>query len=148
MVRRTLVAQVAATLVLVAGVWMLGAKTKADIRAGESNARKELTEQLRNACSRGVARDFEAYDTNRDLAGFAEEAATARAKDGNIKAAAQYRARAASARARMVSIKTRLPASDNVADVLVFCRELYPAVPDTDFEHNPSPTPVGTRGHG
>jgi hypothetical protein len=85
----------------------------------------EETGQLREGCARGVARDFEAWGTNRDLAGFARDAAAARRKtDPGI--ARRYDRRARDAQARVVTIGARLPASDDPATVREFCAALFP----------------------
>lgn len=125
-VAKVLVAQVAATVALVVAVVVLGNQTRGSIRAGEEAARARQTAQLREECARTVARDFEAWGTNRDLAGLASDAAATRRASGDYGAARKYAARAKAAETRVQSIAARLPASRDVATVTVFCRRLYP----------------------
>lgn len=125
-VARVLIGQVIATAALVVAVMVLGNQTRASIRAGEEAARARQTAQLRGECARTVARDFEAWGTNRNLAGLASDAAATRRATGDFAAARKYAARQRAAEVRVQSIATRLPASRDVATVTVFCRRLYP----------------------
>jgi hypothetical protein len=122
---------------LVFSVWLVGHQATSDLKASEARARAiQSREQhaalvaqnsnLRDGCARAVARDFEAYGTNRDLAGYAFDAAKVWARDGRPDVARKYAARGHSAELRMDRIKVRLPKDDDVATVTVFCRTLYP----------------------
>lgn len=122
---------------LVLSVWLVGSRATADLKASEARARAEQSREqhaalvaqnsnLRDGCARAVARDFEAYGTNRDLAGYAFDAAKVWARDGRPDVARKYAARGHSAELRMARIKVRLPKGDDVATVTVFCRTLYP----------------------
>jgi hypothetical protein len=110
-----MVAGVVAIVTLVFSVWLVGDRTTG-----------RLNQSLLSGCARAVSRDQESWATNRDLAAFAHDAARARRAEGDEQVAVRYEARAASAEARMVQIKRRLPASDDVATVAVFCRHLFP----------------------
>lgn len=133
-----LIAGVVAVGALVLSVWLVGDRAAANLKASEARARTvQAREQaaallaqnsnLRDGCARAVARDFELYGTNRDLAGYANDAARVWAREGRADVARKYAARAHSAELRMARIKVRLPASDDVGTVTAFCRLLYPA---------------------
>lgn len=127
--RRVLLTGVVAILALIVSVWLVGERSASDVRHSEARARDRQSDQLRQGCARGVARDFEALGTNRDLMGFARDAAVARRRDGNEGTAARYEATAARAEVRMARVRLRLPAREDEATVAKFCRDLYP-VPD------------------
>lgn len=130
--------QIIATMVLIILVIIFASKTASDIRASEAKARAQesvraeaartaQTASLRAGCARGVARDFEAFGTNTDLAGFARDAAKTRRVSGDRSAASKYDKRAVSAEARVKRIKLRLPKREDEATIAAFCRQLYPS---------------------
>jgi hypothetical protein len=121
LVSRTILWQIVATGALIMAVAALLLRQDAAQRA----ARVEQTSQLREDCARSVAQDFEAWGTNRDLAGFARDAAAARrGTDPGI--ARRYDRRARDAQTRVVSIGARLPASSDAGTVRRFCAALFP----------------------
>jgi hypothetical protein len=121
LVARVIAGQIVATAVLVGGVGLVELQQAADQRV----ARVEQTSQLRDACARSVARDFESWGTNRDLAGFARDAAAARRKtDPGI--SRRYSRRARDAEARVAQVGARLPASSDPGTVRRFCAALFP----------------------
>jgi hypothetical protein len=120
-VSRTILWQIVATGALIAAVVLLQLQQAAAQRA----ARVEQTGQLRDGCARSVAQDFEAWGTNRDLAGFARDAAAARRRtDPGI--ARRYDRRARDAAARVITIGARLPASSDAGTIRRFCAALFP----------------------
>lgn len=134
---RTLLAGVVGIVALIVSVWLVGAKSASDIRESESKARQEQatrveaarvvqTASLRAGCARGVARDFEAWGTNRDLRNFAREAAKARHASGDHVVARRYAGIASRAHFRMRRIRLRLPNREDDAAITAFCRTLYP----------------------
>jgi hypothetical protein len=88
------------------------AKARAELAHRIESARTKQTALLRVGCGRSVARDFEAWETNRDLRRLA--------------LAAGHRTLAARAEFRMARIKLRLPEREDAATVSAFCRDLYP----------------------
>jgi hypothetical protein len=124
-----LVAGVVAIAALIWSVWLVGDHAADSVRASEAKARAELahrdesarakqTALLRTGCGRSVARDFEAWETNRDLQRLARA-------DGHPLMASR-------AEFRMQRIKLRLPEREDAKAVSAFCRDLYP-----------NPTPSG-----
>lgn len=139
-ITRTVLSQVIATIVLCIGVGVLTVQT----RTGVKKQQVQQTEQLRAGCARGIARDFESYGTNQDLADFAADAAAQKDKDGQHVVATKYRAKEASARARMANIQTRLPVHNDVASITMFCRTLY-VTPEDNGPVNFTSTPLVTQ---
>lgn len=138
-----LVAGVVAIGALILSVWLVGARAADSVHDSEARARQALAtkehearvaqnESLRRACARGVARDFEAWETNRDLRNFSRDAAVARHASGDHAVARGYDGIARRAERRMARIRLRLPVRENEAAVTAFCRDLYP-----------EPTPAG-----
>jgi hypothetical protein len=132
-----MVAGVVAIAALIWSVWLVGDHAADSVRASEAKARAELahrdesarakqTALLRTGCGRSVARDFEAWETNRDLQRLAR---AAHGRSGDLMA---YRGTASRAEFRMQRIKLRLPEREDPATVSAFCRDLYP-----------NPTPSG-----
>jgi hypothetical protein len=126
-----------AIVVLIFSVWLVGAKAASNVRDSEARARIEQahrddvarqkqTASLRAGCARGVARDFESWETNRDLRRLALDAAAARRAEGNIRIARRYATTASRAGFRMDRIKLRLPRREDDATIAAFCRSLYP----------------------
>jgi hypothetical protein len=118
-----MVAGVVAIAALIWSVWLVGNHAARSVHASEARARAELAHQdqsartkqtalLRVGCGRSVARDFEAWETNRDLR--------------RIALAAGHRTLASRAEFRMARIKLRLPRHEDPASVSAFCRDLYP----------------------
>jgi hypothetical protein len=118
-----MVAGVVAIAALIWSVWLVGNHAARSVHASEARARAELAHQdqsarmkqtalLRVGCGRSVARDFEAWETNRDLR--------------RIALAAGHRTLASRAEFRMARIKLRLPRREDPASVSAFCRDLYP----------------------
>jgi hypothetical protein len=122
LVSRTIIWQIVATAALIGAVVLLQLQQA----AAQRSARVEQTTQLREGCARSVAQDFEALGTNRDLAGFARDAATARRSTGDAGIARRYARRARDAEARVATIATRLPASEDPGTVREFCAALFP----------------------
>jgi hypothetical protein len=134
---RWFVAMALAVGALILSVWLVGAKAASDIRASELKARTEQaarverariiqTASVRAGCARGVARDFEAWETNRDLYRFAQAAANVWRSDGRLVVARRYQSTADHARFRMARIRLRLPNREDAATVRAFCVTLYP----------------------
>jgi hypothetical protein len=132
-----MLAGVVAIGALVVSVWLVGENAKTDLRASEAKARAQdrsatqarLRAQnvlIREGCARSVARDFEAFDTNRDLRDFARDAMRARRASGDEAIARRYERTAASASFRMRRIAQRLPDREDDAAVAEWCRRLYP----------------------
>jgi hypothetical protein len=126
-----------AIVVLIFSVWLVGAKAASNVRASEARARIEQahrddvvrqkqTSALRAGCARGVARDFESWQTNHDLRRLALDAAAARRAEGNLKVARRYASTASHAGFRMDKIRLRLPKHEDDATIADFCRSLYP----------------------
>jgi hypothetical protein len=122
LVSRTIIWQIVATAALIGAVVLLQLQQN----AAQRSARVEQTGQLREGCARSVAQDFEAWGTNRDLAGFARDAASARRSTGDAGIARRYDQRARDAAARVVQIGARLPPSDDPGTVRQFCAALFP----------------------
>lgn len=132
-----LIAGVIGVAALILSVWLVGANAARDVRESEAKARADQvrsddaaraqqTTNQRLGCARGVARDFEALGTNRDLRDFARDAAAVRRASGQIEVAHRYAGTARRAEFRMRRIRLRLPAREDVASVVAFCRELFP----------------------
>jgi hypothetical protein len=130
-------AMVVALVAFAVAVWQIGEDTASSIRESEGKAREAearrveraaaiQTVSVRAGCARAAARDFEAWETNRDLRTFALRAARARRADGDAAVARSYDAISERASRRMARIKVRLPVREDEASVTVFCRELYP----------------------
>lgn len=122
---------------LVLSVWLVGRHAANGVRASESRARREQVQRdasaraaqtvtLRAGCARGVARDFELYGTNRDLAGYARDASRVWRANGRRDVARKYAARAQDAEFRMARIGVRLPHGEDAASVRAYCVRLYP----------------------
>jgi hypothetical protein len=118
-----MVAGVVAIAALIWSVWLVGNHAARSVHASEAKARAELarrddsarakqTALLRVGCGRSVARDFEAWETNRDLQRLARSMG--------------HRTLASRAGFRMARIKLRLPDREDAATVSAFCRDLYP----------------------
>jgi hypothetical protein len=122
LVSRTIFWQIIATGALIAAVVLLQLQQD----AAQRSARVEQASQLREGCARSVAQDFEASGTNRDLAGFARDAATARRATGDAGIARRYARRARDAEARVATITARLPTSEDPGTVREFCAALFP----------------------
>jgi len=136
----TFLAGVLGVVALIVSVWMVGERAADSIRASEAKARSEeatrvlkarveQTQTLRAGCARAVARDYEAWETNRDLRDFARDAAVARRASGDHGVARGYDATARRAERRMDRIRVRLPAREDAATISAFCRVLYPEPP-------------------
>jgi hypothetical protein len=132
-----MVAGVVAIAALIWSVWLVGSRADSSLRASEAKARHDeavrveaaralQTASLRSGCGRAVARDFEAWETNRDLRRFALDAAHTRERSGELAIARRYRGTASRAEFRMMRIKLRLPKDEDAATVSAFCRDLYP----------------------
>jgi hypothetical protein len=132
-----MVAGVVAIAALIWSVWLVGDHAADSVRASEAKARAELahrdesarakqTALLRVGCGRSVARDFEAWETNRDLRRLALDAAHVREQSGELAIARRYRGTASRAEFRMMRIKLRIPEREDPATVSAFCRDLYP----------------------
>jgi len=126
LVTRLFVGEIVAVLILVLAVFLLETRTRASITNSQHLIRDQQNEQLRLGCARGVRRDSEAYQTNRDFSMFARDAAAARRRSHQLKLARAYDERAGNAESRMRSIKLRLPDVINEASINSYCRELYP----------------------
>jgi hypothetical protein len=134
---RWLMAMVVAVGALIFAVWLVGDQAADGVRESEAKARTEQaardtqaraaqTKALRAGCARGVARDFEAWETNRDLYRFAQAAANVWRSDGRLVVARRYQSTADHARFRMARIRLRLPNREDAATVRAFCVTLYP----------------------
>lgn len=132
-----MVAGVVAIATLVLSVWLVGDHAASNLRASEAKARQDeavrvesaraaQTASLRAGCARAVARDFESWETNRDLRSFANDAARARRASGDVAIARRYSQTADRAHFRMMRIRLRLPDGEDGATVAAFCRTLYP----------------------
>jgi hypothetical protein len=91
---RWLMAMVVAVGALIFAVWLVGDQAARGVRESEAKARTEQaardtqaraaqTTALRAGCARAVARDSEAWATNRDLRDFARDAEAARRASGD-----------------------------------------------------------------
>lgn len=122
MAQRLFVMMISACLAMVLAVLAL----ESNLRTSEKGAREAQTKQLRAGCARAVQRDEESWGTNRDLAGFAQDAGKARRASGDLKIAKKYVIREHAAEARMASIKRRLPDHGDQKSITQFCLKLYP----------------------
>jgi hypothetical protein len=134
---RWLMAMVVAVGALIFAVWLVGDQAARGVRESEAKARTEQaardtqaraaqTTALRAGCARAVARDSEAWATNRDLRDFARDAEAARRASGDDAVARRYAGIAARAGFRMRRIRLRLPKREDGTAVTAFCVKLYP----------------------
>jgi hypothetical protein len=122
---------------IVFSVGLVGTKAASNLHDSEARARidqvhrddvtrQKQTAALRAGCARGVARDFESWQTNHDLRRLALDAAAARRAEGNMRVARRYTSTAMHAGFRMERIRLRLPKHEDDATIAAFCRSLYP----------------------